>query len=71
MLAAATLLGVDLPGAVWLLALGPLPISLVSFARLYGYSARVAATGFALSIGAALVLLPLALTLDGSRTSTA
>jgi hypothetical protein len=48
---------------VWILALGPLPLSVVSFAQLYGYSARVAATGLALSMGVAIALLPLALTL--------
>jgi hypothetical protein len=62
-LAAATLAGLDLPGAVWVLALGPLPLSVVSFARLYGYSARTAATGLALSVAAAVALLPLALRL--------
>jgi len=62
-LAAATLVGVDLPGAVWILALGPVPLSVVSFAQLYGYSPRTAATGLALSVGAAIVLLPLSLTL--------
>jgi predicted permease len=62
-LLAATLAGVDLPGAVWLLALGPMPTSLVSFARLYGYSPGLAATSFALSIGSAVALLPLALML--------
>jgi predicted permease len=59
-LAVATLLGLDLPGAAWILALGPLPVSIVAFARLYGYSTRVAATGLALSCLAALALLPLA-----------
>jgi predicted permease len=62
-LAVATLLGLDLPGAAWLLAFGPLPTSLVSFARLYGYSPGLAATSFALSIAGTLALLPLALTL--------
>ena len=50
-LALATLAGIDLPGAVWILALGPIPTSVVSFARLYGYSPRTAATGLALSVG--------------------
>jgi len=62
-LALATLLGADLPGPVWILALGPLPLSVVSFAQVYGYSARVAASGLAVSIGAAVALAPLALTL--------
>jgi hypothetical protein len=65
LLGSATLAGVDLPGAVWLLAFGPLPLSLVSFSQLYGYSPRTAATGLALSIGAAIALLPLSLTLAG------
>jgi hypothetical protein len=64
-LAVATLLGLDLPGAAWILAFGPLPVSIVAFARLYGYSARTAATGFALSVGLALTLLPLAIALGG------
>src|SRR3954454_16542901 len=62
-LAAATLAGIDLPGPVWLLALGPIPTSVVSFAQLYGYSPRTAATGWPLSIAAATALLPVALTL--------
>jgi hypothetical protein len=61
----ATLAGVDLPGAVWLLAFGPIPTSVVSFAQVYGYSPKTAATGLALSITAAIVLLPLSLTLAG------
>ena len=64
-LATATLLGLNLPPAAWILALGPLPLSIVSFARLYGYSTRLAATGLALSIAAALALLPLAVAVGG------
>jgi len=64
-LAAATLAGVDLPGAVWLLALGPVPTSVVSFAQVYGYSPKTAATGLAISIAVAIALLPLSLTLAG------
>jgi hypothetical protein len=64
-LAAATLLGLGLPGAAWILALGPLPVSVVSFARLYGYSTRTAATGLALSVAAALALLPVAVAAGG------
>jgi len=60
-----TLLGFRLPEAVWILALGPLPVSLVSFARLYGYSTRTAATGLALSVGLAVALLPVAVALGG------
>ena len=59
-LAVSTLVGLDLPGAAWILALGPLPVSIVSFARLYGYSTRTAATGLALSVVSALALLPVA-----------
>jgi predicted permease len=62
-LGVATLLGLDLPGVAWIMALGPLPISLVAFARLYGYSTRTAATGLALSFASALALLPLAVAL--------
>jgi hypothetical protein len=64
-LALATLLGLDLPGAAWILAFGPLPVSIVAFARLYGYSTRLAATGLAISFVAALALLPLAAALGG------
>jgi predicted permease len=64
-LGVATLLGLDLPGAAWILAFGPLPVSIVAFARLYGYSARTAATGFALSVALALALLPVAVALGG------
>ena len=63
LLAAATLLGMHLPGAAWILALGPLPTSVVAFAKLYGYSTRTAASGLALSVALALALLPLALAL--------
>jgi hypothetical protein len=62
-LALAALAGVDLPGAVWILAFGPIPLSVVSFAQLYGYSPRTAATGLALSVACAIALLPLSLTL--------
>lgn len=62
-LAVATLAGVALPGAAWLLALGPIPLSVVSFAQLYGYSPRTAATALVLSLAAATALLPLALAL--------
>ena len=62
-LLAATVAGVHLPGAGWILAFGPIPTSIVPFAQLYGYSPRTAATGLALSVTAALLLLPLSLTL--------
>jgi predicted permease len=61
----ATVAGVDLPGAVWILAFGPTPLSVVSFAQLYGYSPRTAATGLALSVFGAIALLPLSLALAG------
>ena len=64
-LAVATLAGADLPGAVWLLAFGPVPTSVVSFSQVYGYSPRTAATGLAVSIAAAIALLPLSLSLAG------
>jgi hypothetical protein len=63
LLALATLVGLSLPGAVWIFALGPVPISLVSFARLYGYSTRAAATGLAFSLVIAAALLPFAVSL--------
>jgi predicted permease len=63
LLAIATLAGIDLPGAVWILALGPIPTSVVGFAHVYGYSARTAASGLAFSIAAALALAPIALVL--------
>ena len=62
-LAAASLAGVDLPGAVWILAFGPIPLSVVSFAQLYGYSPRTAATALALSMAGAVAFLPISLTL--------
>ena len=65
LLGLATLAGVDLPGAVWILAFGPIPTSVVSFSQVYGYSPRTAATGLALSIAAAIALLPLSLMLAG------
>jgi predicted permease len=65
LLGLATLAGVDLPGAVWLLAFGPIPTSVVSFAQVYGYSPKTAATGLAISIAVAVALLPLSLTLAG------
>ncbi len=61
----ATLAGIELPGAVWLLAFGPIPTSVVSFAQVYGYSPKTAATGLALSITGAIALLPLSLALAG------
>ena len=57
--------GVDLPPAVWLLALGPIPTSVVSFAQVYGYSPKTAATGLAISISVAIALLPISLALAG------
>jgi hypothetical protein len=60
-LLAASLGGLHVPAAAWILALGPLPVSSLSFARLYGYSARVAACALAASVATAVALLPLAL----------
>ncbi len=62
-LGVAALAGLAIPPALWVLALGPLPISTLSFARVYGYSDRHAATGLAVSVTLALALLPLALAL--------
>jgi hypothetical protein len=60
-LLAATLAGVHVPAGAWLLAFGPLPLSLLSFARLYGYSTRLAACAFGASMVVAVALLPLAI----------
>ena len=65
LLGLATLAGIDLPPAVWLLAFGPIPTSVVSFAQVYGYSPKTAATGLAISITCAIALLPLSLALAG------
>jgi predicted permease len=65
LLALATLAGADLPAAVWFVAFGPLPVSVVPFARLYGFSVPNAATAFALSTALAVALLPLALLAAG------
>jgi hypothetical protein len=64
-LGAAALLGLAVPPALWVLVLGPFPMATLSFARLYGYSAAQAATGLAISMGVAVVLLPLALAIGG------
>jgi predicted permease len=62
-LLAASLGGLSIPPALWVLVLGPFPMSTLSFARLYGFSARQAASGLALSTLVAVALLPLALAL--------
>jgi predicted permease len=64
-LGVAALAGLANPPGLWVLALGPLPISTLSFARIYGYSDRHAATGLAVSVVVAVALLPLALALSG------
>jgi hypothetical protein len=56
----AALAGVDVPAGAWVLALGPLPLASLLFARLYGYSARFAAAGLVISAALATALLPLA-----------
>jgi predicted permease len=58
LLLAATLAGLDVPVGAWVLALGPLPVSSLSLARLYGYSPRLAAAGLAVSLVIAVALLP-------------
>ena len=60
-LGVAALAGLAIPAGLWVLVLGPFPISTLSFARVYGYSDRQAATGLAVSVIVALALLPLAL----------
>ena len=62
-LLAASLGGLAIPPALWVLVLGPFPMATLSFSRLYGFSARQAASGLALSTVVAVALLPLALTL--------
>jgi hypothetical protein len=62
-LLAASLLGLAIPPALWVLVLGPFPMATLSFSRLYGFSARQAASGLALSTVSAIALLPLALAL--------
>jgi hypothetical protein len=60
LLGLAAVAGVDVPAAAWILALGPVPLSMLSFARLYGYSSRLAACALATSMAVALALLPVA-----------
>jgi len=62
-LLAASLLGLAIPPALWLLVLGPFPMATLPFSRLYGYSVAQAACGLALSTVVALALLPVALAL--------
>jgi hypothetical protein len=64
-LGVAAVAGLSIPPGLWVLVLGPLPISTLSFARVYGYSDRHAATGLAVSVTVAVALLPLALALGG------
>ena len=64
-LGGAALLGLAIPPAVWVLVLGPFPMATLSFARLYGYSAAQAASGFAVSVVLSLALLPVALAIGG------
>ena len=62
-LLAASLAGLSIPPALWILVLGPFPMATLSFSRLYGFSACQAASGLALSTASAVALLPLALAL--------
>jgi hypothetical protein len=62
-LLAASLAGLAIPPALWVLVLGPFPMATLSFSRLYGFSSCQAASGLALSTVVAVALLPLALTL--------
>ena len=62
-LLAASLAGLAIPPALWVLVLGPFPMATLSFSRLYGFSACQAASGLALSTVVAVALLPLALAL--------
>ena len=56
--AVASLAGMSLPGAAWVVALAPTPFAVVAFAHLYGYRREQAATVALLSVPIALVLLP-------------
>jgi hypothetical protein len=60
LLLAMALAGADVPAGAWVLALGPVPLSTLSFARLYGYSSRLAACALGTSIAVATALLPVA-----------
>jgi hypothetical protein len=60
LLLAAAVAGLAVPDAAWILALGPVPVSTLLFARLYGYSQRLAACALAISMAVAVALLPLA-----------
>ena len=62
-LLAASLLGLAIPPALWVLVLGPFPMATLPFSRLYGFSVAQAASGLALSAAVALALLPVALAL--------
>ena len=65
LLAGAALAGVAVPAGAWVLALGPMPVNMLCFARLYGYSSRIAACATAASLGLAMALLPAAVWLAG------
>jgi hypothetical protein len=69
LLLAASLGGIAVPAGAWILALGPLPVSILSFARLYGYSTRLAAWALAASMALAVALLPLAVWLAQHGTA--
>jgi predicted permease len=56
----ASLIGVGIPDGAWILALGPLPISSLALARVFGFSPRLAACGISISMGVAAALIPLA-----------
>ncbi len=59
-LLAGALAGVAVPDGAWVLALGPLPVASVSFARVYGYSPRLASGALTASMALAAALLPVA-----------
>ena len=65
-LVAAALAGVPVPDGAWVLALGPLPVASLSFARVLGFSPRLAACGLAVSVALAAALLPVAAWLAAS-----
>ncbi len=60
LLLAVSAAGVAVPAGAWILALSPFPVASLSYARLYGYSTRLAACGLAISVPLAAALVPVA-----------
>ena len=62
-LLAASLAGLAIPPALWVLVLGPFPMATLSFSRLYGFSALPGGERARAQHRRRVALLPLALTL--------